>query len=281
MKCAPPKETPAASRELCQGRGRLLWLACWMILTVGTTGAQAQDSTRTDSSGAVASAPGPRALVNDAVTAYQSEAYARAETLLRRVARREAGYISPEHGAAAYWRGQAHRAQRDTGAALAAYQRGLSVQGRVGSGSVRLAGTFLQMVLDSGRLGNEARAEAAAYAYRVLLGSTAQPLPEAQRRQADRQVALLGLLLPERVKQEEVFQKPAMWDQAPRTWTYRDGAGAQMLQWWRSQDPAPVTQKNERIIEHLRRVAYARQSYRYGQSPTRLDDRGKTYVRYG
>ncbi len=48
---------------------------------------------------------------------------------------------------------------------------------------------------------------------------------------------------------------------------------------WNSKDPAPLTPANERLIEHYRRVAYARASFSEGAFP--FDDRGEIYVRLG
>lgn len=48
---------------------------------------------------------------------------------------------------------------------------------------------------------------------------------------------------------------------------------------WRRLDPSPLTKANERLIEHYRRVAYARRYYGEGEFP--WDDRGEVYVRFG
>ncbi|MBT5829929.1 MAG: GWxTD domain-containing protein [Candidatus Latescibacteria bacterium] len=48
---------------------------------------------------------------------------------------------------------------------------------------------------------------------------------------------------------------------------------------WNSQDPAPLTRANERLVEHYRRVAFALSQYSAGESP--WDDRGEVYVRLG
>jgi GWxTD domain-containing protein len=48
---------------------------------------------------------------------------------------------------------------------------------------------------------------------------------------------------------------------------------------WNSRDPAPLTQANERLVEHYRRVAFALSNYSAGESP--WDDRGEIYVRLG
>lgn len=48
---------------------------------------------------------------------------------------------------------------------------------------------------------------------------------------------------------------------------------------WNSQDPAPLTRANERLVEHYRRVAFALSQFSAGESP--WDDRGEVYVRLG
>lgn len=48
---------------------------------------------------------------------------------------------------------------------------------------------------------------------------------------------------------------------------------------WASRDPEPGTEVNERLVEHYRRVLYARMNFFRGQWP--WDRRGGIYVRYG
>lgn len=60
-----------------------------------------------------------------------------------------------------------------------------------------------------------------------------------------------------------------------------DGAGAWLVQWWRSQDPLPATDNNERVEEHLARVVYATEKYAYERDPRGYDDRGEIYIRFG
>ena len=53
-------------------------------------------------------------------------------------------------------------------------------------------------------------------------------------------------------------------------------------QFWIERDPTPATPINERLLEHWRRVAYARQHFVYNHSsPYRTDDRGIFHVKYG
>ncbi|MBN2000956.1 GWxTD domain-containing protein [candidate division KSB1 bacterium] len=49
---------------------------------------------------------------------------------------------------------------------------------------------------------------------------------------------------------------------------------------WKSRDPSPETDFNERLIEHFRRVEYSRIHFPYSDRPY-FDDRGVIYIRYG
>ncbi len=48
---------------------------------------------------------------------------------------------------------------------------------------------------------------------------------------------------------------------------------------WARRDPAPVTEANERLLEHYRRVAFAREHFGTYRFP--WDARGEAYIRYG
>ncbi len=51
---------------------------------------------------------------------------------------------------------------------------------------------------------------------------------------------------------------------------------------WVERDPTPTTLVNERLLEHWRRIAYARQNFVYNRSsPFDTDDRGVFHVKYG
>lgn len=65
-----------------------------------------------------------------------------------------------------------------------------------------------------------------------------------------------------------------IYNQAP------EGEQAAVLdRFWDRVDPSPLTRANERLIEHYRRVAYARVNFGQGRFP--WDDRGEVYVRFG
>ena len=51
---------------------------------------------------------------------------------------------------------------------------------------------------------------------------------------------------------------------------------------WIERDPTPATLVNERLVEHWKRIAYARRTFVYNHSSAyRTDDRGTFYVKYG
>ena len=60
------------------------------------------------------------------------------------------------------------------------------------------------------------------------------------------------------------------------------GGGEREARWhafWNARDSNPVTVVNERLVEHYRRVMFARYHFSQGQHP--YDRRGEMYVRYG
>ncbi len=50
---------------------------------------------------------------------------------------------------------------------------------------------------------------------------------------------------------------------------------------WKSRDPNPTDEANERLVEHYRRLRYARQYFSSPTTPGRYDDRGLVYIRFG
>ncbi len=57
------------------------------------------------------------------------------------------------------------------------------------------------------------------------------------------------------------------------------GVGRQLVAFWRESDPLPASIRNERLVEHLTRVAYVRE--RLVTENGTVDDRAATYIRYG
>lgn len=53
-----------------------------------------------------------------------------------------------------------------------------------------------------------------------------------------------------------------------------------MKKFWKQHDPDPSTPENERLMEHFRRVMFARENFHF-TAPPYYDDRGKIYIKYG
>lgn len=49
---------------------------------------------------------------------------------------------------------------------------------------------------------------------------------------------------------------------------------------WKHRDPDPTTPENERLMEHFRRLRFARENFHF-TAPPYYDDRGKIYIKYG
>lgn len=54
----------------------------------------------------------------------------------------------------------------------------------------------------------------------------------------------------------------------------------EILRYWEKADPTPLTEYNERLIEHWDRIAYSRNNYATNDGED-LDDRADIYIRYG
>ncbi len=53
-----------------------------------------------------------------------------------------------------------------------------------------------------------------------------------------------------------------------------------IARYWRAYNPNPLLEQNDRLLDHIRRVAYARKNFS-SYHPPYIDDRGKYYIKYG
>ncbi|MCZ6636317.1 MAG: GWxTD domain-containing protein, partial [bacterium] len=58
-----------------------------------------------------------------------------------------------------------------------------------------------------------------------------------------------------------------------------DDPAEMIRRFWARLDPSPLTQTNERLLEHYKRVAHARRHFSEGRFP--WDDRGEVHIRFG
>lgn len=211
--------------------------------------------------------------LRNGVHALEEERLARAESLLVEVFDTQPNYISPEHGAAAYWLGTAYEQQDETEQAHETWIEGQRAVADTDAFDVRLADAYLRALFATDL--NKQRLEAADV-YLQLLGHADSSLASDEDEIVHRHVAQSALLMNEEKRAE--LSDDSLHDE---TWSVKEGAGDHLTSWWQRQDRAPATPENERLEEHLQRVAKAEAEYPHEERVSGLDDRGETYVRYG
>lgn len=217
----------------------------------------------------------PSAQARAGIYLLQSGRAAAARPPLQKALASDSTLVVPEHGAVAYWLGEAYARTGDSAAARRTWHAGLRLLARTGQSDVRLTDAYLQTLSPSRLRGERLRA---VDQYRHLLDAvpsdTSAPVDSIFRRR----VAQVEPLLP-----DDVFAAVVEGDRtdAPSSWTFRPDAGDALQAWWRSLDPFPNTPENERLEEHLTRLARAQQQFSCPDAPSRLDARGEAHLRFG
>ncbi|MEM9666453.1 MAG: carboxypeptidase-like regulatory domain-containing protein [Bacteroidota bacterium] len=189
--------------------------------------------------------------------------------------RADPGYRSPQHGAAAFWFGQALAQRGDVGQALSVWQRGLSALADRDQFEARLADLYVRTAFRTQRQDHYA---AAGEAYVRLLDRPLSSLPDSVTAATGQHLAqLIFLLGPD----DQAQLLDGRLDARRLRYAWTDSAGVHAARWWRSQDPLPGSPENERVVEHLTRVAQAEDLYTFARSPVGFDLRGEVFVRYG
>ncbi|NBB74199.1 MAG: GWxTD domain-containing protein, partial [Bacteroidetes bacterium] len=207
------------------------------------------------------------------VQALRNDQFAQAESLLTTVVDTQPGYVSPRHGAAAYWLGTAYERQERTGAARTVWMDGQEAVAARGAFDLRLADAYLKAAPEPDA-GYDRAATVDVYRHLLRYADSSLARPEAAI--VKTHAAQATLLMTEGHRRR--ISSDAPHDTA---WALQRNAGTHLLEWWRQQDPAPATPANERMEEHIQRVATARAKYPHATRMSGLDDRGETYVRYG
>lgn len=208
------------------------------------------------------------------ISAYRSGNYETAAKRLRRVLATNSGVAIPDDdGSVSYWLGKAYAAQDRPRLARSLWSLGIKRSVERGTLDVRAADAYIRTVY---RDTIQAEYEPAANVYLLLLeeGDRAS-LTGSEEEVIRRHVAQMRFLLPESLRGESLSEP-----KTPDIDRDRDG-GHKLAAWWRSQDSEPASPRNERLVEHLRRVEHAQNQYGYKGSPTGFDDRGRIYVRLG
>lgn len=207
------------------------------------------------------------------VSAYQNEEYTRAWSLLRKVVEADRSFVG-EQGAAAYWLALSYRKTGRPDSSAWALRIGTQALRKQGNFDAQLFDARLKQIMDER---GEALSRATDLYFQLLRRADSSLTPRACSVLRKHVAQLMPLLGSEKL-QEHVVRGD---DMDPETWTFRDGGGTWLLAWWRRQDPVPNTKKNERLREHLRRVAKATDDFGSQRRVAGWDDRGKIYVRYG
>lgn len=219
-----------------------------------------------------------QASCSEAVTqgaeAVREGKYAAAIARLHAVVAAEPACFSPDAGAAAYWLGKAYKETGELSNARQVWERAAKALQEAGLPDVRLIEEYLALLAVQAPL---AFREEATPLYEQLLATLApDAAPWAMpvlRRHASYCAPLLDTGLHARI-----VTNP---HEDPEAWQFQSGAGASLLAWWRRQDPLPGTLVNERVVEHLIRVAHVQEAYPDASRLAGFDDRGRVYLQYG
>lgn len=198
----------------------------------------------------------------------------RAVQLLRSVVSMDPGCYSEAHGSAAYWLGMASGQAGNSSQQRAAWEKGIAaVIGSERPLDGRLADAYIHRVFSAQRGGAYPQAVRAYLALIELIGS--RPLAPWERPILARQLRLVAVLLPPAVRARTGLEgeiTPSSISSLPAH------CGRDLVAWWRGLDPLPATPANERLEEHLERVAHAQSHF---EKDGRIDERGEIYVRLG
>ena len=197
---------------------------------------------------------------------------AQAATVFVQVVQIDSTYISPRHGAALFWLGQSLWLLDRQEEALALWERGLALLQQRGWVDVRIADAYVRrvfMMQDRSRYGRGAQV------YQQLLALLDDPaLDTATLQLLQPHLEALSWILP-----PAIAARADLAGLIQQKRITRPGVGRLLLAWWRSQDPLPVTRRNERLEEHLERVGYA--LTHFVDPDEGFDDRARIYVRLG
>lgn len=215
----------------------------------------------------------------DGVAAIQEGEEQQGAQLLRQVMQKDPAYLDRERGSVAYWLGRAFEEANQPERAISVWRVGIIALHNKDHFEVRLADAFIREVF---RQHDKANYDLAADAYLRMVRSVDEKLTGEESERLANHLAVLALILPEDIEQEAGLPKAGLPGAPTDAGIDLGKVNAEpLLAWLRRADPLPATRKNERVQEHLERVAYAKQHYASSESPLGFDARGEIYVRYG
>lgn len=215
-----------------------------------------------------------------AVAAWEAGDRSAARSQLATAYAADSAFVSAEHGAVAYWLGRALWETESPAPALEVWRNGLVAMVAEGVFDLVLADAYVRAAYETAQSEHYA---SAAQAYLWLLQSLDLGLDTDDRALVVRHLEPLAWILPPSLLAQTGLEahggygKPSRTEPPPPNPAL--GAGAALTAWWRGQDALPATPQNERLQEHLHRVAHAEAHYRDDDGV--FDDRARVYVRLG
>lgn len=216
----------------------------------------------------------PREQARRAVRLMEADYVSVARSLLESVVAADSAVLVPGKGAVVYWLAQAYYEADQPVKAFDVLRRGIALFEQRSLFDVRLSDAFVRATMRRRMVSEYDRA---GRVYLGILQRIGDPsLEDVERRLVARHLQEMAFVLP------NAMQRRTGLVVHPVEFTVKinptPDAGKTLTGWWRKQDPLPATLHNERLQEHLRRVAYARKNYTHEGE---LDDRGKVYIRLG
>lgn len=186
----------------------------------------------------------------------------------------------PRHPDALFRIGAIQEEREDHAKAARSYEEQLSVNPKHEEARYRLGKTY--RLLGENAKALEALSEVGGAFARGAVLEIAQVYQQ-QRQFGNAQAAFEGYIASLDEKERKLYQDLTRVLSGDALSAYRtlpvDRREPTFDRFWTRRDPAPITDANERLVEHYRRVAYAREHFSGEADP--WDARGDVYVRYG
>jgi len=206
--------------------------------------------------------------------AASSEDAGQALALWQKLYAEAPAFVLPGEGSAAYHLGAAYDDRGLEDKAIDTWSDGFGMLSASHHSDPLLDDALIRQVFGSK---NTARYALAAEAYFDLLEHLAEVPPAYANEISARHLAPVVMVLPDSLKEATGLPEPG----AALTTPLSNETGRRLTAWWRSIDPFPETPENERVIEHLTRVAFAANAFRQPDTPLGFDARATIFIRLG
>lgn len=191
--------------------------------------------------------------------------------------------INPNHANAHYCIGQQLEEKGKTDWAISAYRTQVEINASHNKAKYRLGKLLLKrnQIAEAVKIFNSlltagGAIEGKAYLELAMLSQSAGQIKVAQKLY---ETYISHLPLEEQALYRDITQIASKSELALYRDTKENERESLITRFWNRADPTPLTPENERLVEHYRRVAYAR--FHFADSTFPWDDRGNVYVRLG